>query len=162
MNTILAITKKTRTFTVIGLIMILSFSVPAHANKTFDDFGGLEGLTKIMDEFIDGLVADPRTRDFFENSNQARVKAMLVLQFCEILDGGCKYPGMDMKTAHRGMKVNRAGFNGLVEQLQFAMDKSDVPFSSQNVLLGKLAPMYRDVETTTGEAVPPAFGRTDD
>ena len=35
------------------------------------------------------------------------------------------------------------------------MDKHDVPFSAQNKLLAKLAPMYRDVEGTTGDAVPP-------
>ena len=48
------------------------------------------------------------------------------------------------------MKVNRAAFNALVEDFQVAMDKHNIPFSSQNKLLAKLAPMYRDIETTTG------------
>ena len=60
-----------------------------------------------------------------------------------------------MTTSHANMKVNRAAFNALVEQFQFAMDKNNVPFSAQNKMLAKLAPMYREVETTTGEAVPP-------
>ncbi len=93
-----------------------------------------------------GLVTDPRTADFFKNSNQERVKVMLVLQMCELLDGGCKYPGKDMKQAHVGMQVNRAGFNGLVEVFQVAMDQHNIPFTSQNKLLAKLAPMYRDIE----------------
>ncbi len=45
--------------------------------------------------------------------------------------------------------------NALVEQFQYAMDKHNVPFSAQNELLAKLAPMYRQIETTTGAAVPP-------
>jgi hemoglobin len=77
-----------------------------------------------------------------------------------LLDGGCKYTGRDMKSAHADMKVNRAAFNALVEDFQLAMDKHNVPFSSQNKLLAKLAPMYRDIEGTTGEAVPPVFTAT--
>ena len=57
------------------------------------------------------------------------------------------------------MKVNREAFNALVEQFQFAMDKHNVPFSAQNKMLAKLAPMYREIETTTGQAVPPNIAK---
>ena len=130
-------------------------NTPMEGTETFQAFGGKEGLVKIMDDLMIGLVADPRTKPFFDNNKQTFIKAMLVEQMCELMNGGCKYPGRDMKTAHASMKVNREAFNALVEQFQFAMDKHDVPFSAQNKLLAKLAPMYRDIETTTGVAVPP-------
>jgi len=123
---------------------------------TFKDFGGKEGLVRIMDDFMINLVNDPVTKPFFDNEKQSFIKAMLVEQMCEILNGGCKYTGRDMTTAHAGMKVNRAAFNALVEDFQLAMDKHNVPFSSQNKLLAKLAPMYRVIETTTGDAAPAA------
>lgn len=132
-------------------------ATPMTDTKTFEDFGGREGLVRIMDDFMIGLVNDPRTKPFFDNDKQTFIKAMLVEQMCEILNGGCRYPGRDMKSSHANMKVNRAAFNALVEQFQIAMDKHKVPFSSQNKLLAKLAPMYRDIETTTGDAVPPVF-----
>jgi hemoglobin len=119
---------------------------------TFKDFGGKEGLVKIMDDFMINLVNDPVTKPFFDNDKQAFIKAMLVEQICEILNGGCKYSGRDMTSAHANMRVNRAAFNALVEDFQLAMDKHNVPFSSQNKLLAKLAPMYRVIETTTGDA----------
>ncbi|MBC7756564.1 MAG: group 1 truncated hemoglobin [Bdellovibrio sp.] len=122
---------------------------------TFEAFGGKPGLVAIMDDFMIGLVADPRTTQFFNNDKQAFIKAMLVEQMCELMNGGCQYTGRDMKSTHARMKVNREGFNALVEQFQLAMDKHNVPFSAQNKLLAKLAPMYRDVESTTGDAVPP-------
>ncbi len=130
-------------------------NTPMQGTETFEAFGGKAGLVKIMDDFMIGLVADPRTTQFFNNEKQAFVKAMLVEQMCELMNGGCKYPGRDMKSSHANMKVNREGFNALVEQFQFAMDKHKVPFSAQNKLLAKLAPMYRDIESTTGKAVPP-------
>lgn len=130
-------------------------NTPMEGTATFEAFGGKEGLVKIMDDFMIGLVADPRTKPFFDNNKQAFIKAMLVEQMCELMNGGCKYPGRDMTSSHANMKVNREAFNALVEQFQFAMDKHNVPFSAQNKLLAKLAPMYREIETTTGEAVPP-------
>ncbi|MES2637253.1 MAG: group 1 truncated hemoglobin [Pseudomonadota bacterium] len=134
-------------------------NTPMEGTATFEAFGGKEGLVKIMDDFMIGLVADPRTKPFFDNNKQTFIKAMLVEQMCELMNGGCKYPGRDMKASHANMKVNREGFNALVEQFQFAMDKHNVPFSAQNKLLAKLAPMYREIETTTGDAVPPVFAK---
>lgn len=130
-------------------------NTPMQGTETFEAFGGKAGLVKIMDDFMIGLIADPRTKPFFDNNKQAFVKAMLVEQMCELMNGGCQYRGRDMKAAHASMKVNREAFNALVEQFQFAMDKHQVPFSAQNKLLAKLAPMYRDIETTTGNAEPP-------
>lgn len=134
-------------------------NTPMEGTETFQAFGGKEGLVKIMDDFMIGLVADPRTTKFFNNEKQNFIKAMLVEQMCELMNGGCKYPGRDMRTTHASMKVNREAFNALVEQFQFAMDKHNVPFSAQNKLLAKLAPMYREVETTTGDAVPPVAAK---
>ncbi len=136
-------------------------NTPMEGTATFEAFGGKEGLVKIMDDFMIGLVADPRTKPFFDNNKQTFIKAMLVEQMCELMNGGCKYPGRDMKASHANMKVNREGFNALVEQFQFAMDKHNVPFSAQNKLLAKLAPMYREIETTTGDAVPPVFPKAE-
>ncbi len=78
-------------------------------------FGGRDGLVRIMDDFMINLLADPRTRPFFE--------------------------------AHAGMGVATANFYALVEALQKAMNKHDVPFAAQNRLVAALAPMHRDVIT---------------
>jgi hemoglobin len=130
-------------------------NTPMVGTETFDAFGGKAGLVKIMDDFMIGLVNDPRTKPFFDNEKQTFIKAMLVEQMCALMNGGCKYTGRDMTAAHANMKVNRAAFNALVEQFQFSMDKHHVPFTAQNKLLAKLAPMYREIETTNGDAVAP-------
>ncbi len=134
-------------------------NTPMEGTDTFQAFGGKEGLVKIMDDFMIGLVADSRTKPFFDNEKQTFIKAMLVEQMCELMNGGCHYAGRDMKTTHASMKVNREAFNALVEQFQFAMDKHNVRFSAQNKLLAKLAPMYREIETTAGDAVPPVLAK---
>lgn len=113
----------------------------------FDDFGGEAGLTLLMDDFMVILLEDPRMRPFFEKVDQARVKRQLVEQFCAILGGGCTYTGRDMKGSHEGLRIDRADFNALVEDLQVAMNRRGIPFRSQNRLLAVLAPMHREVIT---------------
>lgn len=123
---------------------------PAHpelANVFQKDFGGKEGMTAIVDTFMDNLMADPRTQPFFEGKDLVRIKRELTEQFCVILGGDCVYSGRDMRTAHTGLKIDRNNFNALVEDLQRAMDTHKVPFRSQNKLLAILAPMHREAVT---------------
>ncbi len=115
--------------------------------ELFKEFGEKAGLTKIMDDFMVNLLADPRTQPFFEKADQKRIKEQLVDQFCFILNGPCEYKGAKMKPMHAELGIKRENFNALVEQLQLAMDKNNVPFRAQNKLLAVLAPMHRDIVT---------------
>jgi hemoglobin len=113
----------------------------------FEEFGGKPGLTALMDDFMDNLMADPRTHPFFAPVDRDHIKKELVLQFCVILGGPCTYTGHSMTEVHKGMGVNRADFNALVEDLQKAMNTRHIPFRAQNKLLAILAPMSRDIIT---------------
>lgn len=120
---------------------------PAHPELrgVFDDFGGEPGLVALMDDFMARMLADPRLRPFFVDSDQALVKRHLVEQFCAILGGGCAYSGRSMIESHAGLGITRADFNALVEVLQEAMAGRGIPFRSQNRLLAVLAPMHREI-----------------
>ena len=119
--------------------------VIATDDRLYMAFGGHDGLVRIMDDFMVNLLADSRTEPFFGPSDQVKIKALLVEQFCVILGGPCTYSGRTMKEAHQGMGVGEADFYALVEALQRAMDKNKVPFSAQNKLLAALAPQHRDI-----------------
>ncbi|AJP49164.1 hypothetical protein PG1C_13455 [Rugosibacter aromaticivorans] len=123
------------------------YTQPYTNDQLYFEFGKKEGLVNIVDDFMINLLADPRTRTSFEKFDQARIKAQLVEQFCEILGGPCKYAGAQMKPIHASLNIDKAQFNALVEALQKAMDKHQVSFDTQNKLLAKLAPMHRDIIT---------------
>lgn len=122
---------------------------PVHPDLigVFEDFGGMPGMLALMDDFMAIMMEDPRMRPFFVNTDRERIKRQLAEQFCAILGGGCTYTGRDMQATHAAFEIDRADFNALVEDLQIAMDRHDIPFRSQNKLLAVLAPMHREVIT---------------
>jgi hemoglobin len=147
-----ALIRRTSIAMLLALASFSFISTPAHADEAlYNDFGGKAGLVKIADDLMTNVLADPRTRPYFEEAPQKRIKEKLAEQLCVLLDGPCTYTGRTMKRAHEGLGVTREAFNALVENLQKAMDKNNVPFRSQNKLLAKLAPMYRDIEERNQE-----------
>jgi hemoglobin len=122
----------------------------APATASADDalyrqLGGQPGLVKLMDDLVQRLLVDPRMQPFFKEVDQARLKAELVTQFCQVSGGPCTRSGKDMKRVHAGFDIDRASFNALVEVLQQAMDAQGIAFGVQNRLLARLAPMHRDI-----------------
>lgn len=108
-------------------------------------YGGFAGLSKMTQDFVERIQKNPSIGRFFKEADPERLQAMLTDQFCDVLGGGCKYSGKSMREAHAGMKVGSADFNALAEELQNALTAAKVPFSDQNKLIAKLAPMHRDV-----------------
>lgn len=117
----------------------------AHAQETLQAFGGRPGLEAVMQDFFTRLQADPRIGHFFKDVERAHFVKGLTDQACEQLGGPCRYSGPAMDELHQDLNISKADFNRLVEVLQAAMDAKGVPFSAQNRLLARFAPMHRDI-----------------
>jgi hemoglobin len=120
-------------------------ATPVNDVRLFDAFHGKAGLDRISADLVDRSERDARISDIFKTTDSVRLKRTLSEQFCYILAGPCAYTGRDMAAAHKDMGLAGADMNALVENLQLAMDKEGVPFSAQNRLLAKLAPMKREM-----------------
>lgn len=131
----------------VAAILASIFSCFVHAADltTYKEFGEQAGLTKVVDDMMINLLASKKTKHFFEKADQSRIKTKLVEQFCAELEGPCTYTGQNMKRAHKGHEIDSSQFFALVEALQEAMNKNNIPQRAQNKLLAKLAPMHKDV-----------------
>ena len=136
-----------RKFIQIGMLaatlLASSFHFARADDSVYQAFGGTPGLTKIVDDFVNTVLADPRIKGFFTQADIPNLKMRLVEQFCQLTGGPCTYGGLDMTTAHKGMGVKDANFNALAEDLQFAMDRAGIPFRTQNYLVSQLASMEK-------------------
>ncbi|WP_238554856.1 group I truncated hemoglobin [Paraburkholderia hospita] len=132
----------------VALLMLAAMvSTQAHADDSlYREFGGKAGLERIIDDFYDSLLEDPRTKSYFEGASIPRIEKKLNEQFCVLLGGTCVYTGRTMKRTHEGLNIDHAAFNAAIDDLRTAMKKNGVPVSAQNKLLAKLAPMSRDIQ----------------
>lgn len=113
---------------------------PASTNDSlYQALGAAPGIEQIADNFIMEIAYDPRVFDRFADSNVERFREKIIEHFCFIADGPCEYTGDSMVLVHRGMDINSAEFNAVVEDLIDAMDKAGTPVSAQNRLLERLA-----------------------
>jgi len=113
----------------------------------YQALGEKPGIARLMDDFVNRVVVDPRIGGHFKDAKPQALKDSLTDQICQLSGGPCKYEGADMKSAHADMDIHKGHFNALVEVLQSAMDAQGIPFTQQNRLLALLAPMHRDVIT---------------
>ncbi len=122
-------------------------ATPIQSDAVYKAFHEKEGVARIMDDFIPRITSDPRIKERFTTTNLPRLKLLLTQQVCYLIGGPCEYTGRDMKEAHASLGLKNLDFNALAEDLQLSMDKEKVPFSAQNKLLAKLAPMQHVITT---------------
>src|SRR5919202_1753935 len=111
----------------------------------YDRVGGKPAITAVVDDFVGNVAADNRINGFSARTDIARLKRLLVEQICAGSGGPCTYTGRDMRTTHRGMNINDAQFNALVEDLVKSLDKFKVPAREKDELLAILGPMRKDI-----------------
>jgi hemoglobin len=142
-----------RTLSAAAIALGLTLSSAAWAqSKPADDsiyqaWGGKPGIRAVMEDFFVRLQADARTGPFFKNANRERLVTQLTEQLCQESGGPCKYEGAPMGPVHSSMNIGKGDFNALVAVLQQSMDAKGIPFSAQNGMLARLAPMHRDIIT---------------
>ena len=108
-------------------------------------FGGQDGIRRVVNRLIDLNGNDPVIGEIFATEDRVRFQRTLFEHMCFLLNAGCIYTGMDMRSAHKNMGIQQADMNRMVENLQKAMDAEGVRFQAQNRLLAKLATMRTDV-----------------
>lgn len=110
-------------------------------------FGGKEGIYRLAALFVDNMRTDARIGHYFDQVKLPELKKQLGDHLCQVLAGPCVYEGDTMKASHADLKITRADSLAQVEILQATMDTMGIPFGRQNVLLARLAPMYREIIT---------------
>lgn len=142
-------------FMMMGLFLLLctsqSWAVDGAVNVTADSLyqriGGQPVLQRVVDELIDVVSQDPRTKRSFEGVKLSTLKQSLTHFLCLKTGGGCEYEGETMKKSHADLHITTAEFEILVEVLRQRLDANRVGTKEKNQLLRILAPMKSDVVT---------------
>lgn len=111
----------------------------------FARFGGVEGISAIVEDTLVRSARDPRIARHFVDANLVRLHDKLTELVCVEVGGPCAYTGFPMPAVHDGRGIDAADFNVLVEHLIGAMEARGVPRPAQYRLIERLAAMHGDV-----------------
>lgn len=123
----------------------------ACANKTvpeqslYDALGQYEGITKLTHQLILNIAKDERVKHRYKGANMSNFKKGMSDYVCAVVEGPCEYSGDNMQLVHAGHNYTNTEFNAIVSDLILAMEQLGIPYTTQNRLLVKLAPTYKDV-----------------
>ena len=120
-------------------------SAASHGDSLYRALGGQQGIGKVVDASLIEIHNDKRIAFFFEKTDLADLRRLLVEQICAATGGPCTYSGRTMEESHSGLNIKDADFDAFVEDLARAMDKQNVPKDLQKQLLGLLGPMRPEV-----------------
>ena len=121
---------------------------PPVQKSLFERLGGKEGITKVVDAFINNCVHNDVIKKRFAKLSKDKVEKFrghLIDQICKESGGECEYTGKSMKDAHKGMKITDAEWNATVSALKAALDENKVAENEQNDLIAAIAPMKEDI-----------------
>jgi hemoglobin len=133
-----------------GIAVLLFMASAYRASATdalFAELGGQPGIERIASNALDIYFTDPRLAHDFDNINRDFLQPRFTAYLCRIAGGPCIYKGHSMKRAHKGLAIDEARFNAVVEDLETAMDRAGVPYHVQNRFLARLAPLERAIVT---------------
>lgn len=134
---------------VLGGCFILAVSACASSSgvdrSLYEALGEKAGIQAITDEFLYSLAENPLALPLFQHTDIGRFREQFATQLCDVAGGPCEYTGDTMAQTHRGMHINRAQFNSVVDDLIAAMERRKVPTGAQNALLQRLAAFYPEI-----------------
>ena len=111
----------------------------------FQQLGGLPGIERFVGIFINEIGESKEIRPYFEDTNLDRFREKQIEHICLLSGGPCTYTGDSMVESHRGMGINEADFNALVDTAIRAMNKTGYSVATRNRLLARLTPLRGEV-----------------
>ena len=95
--------------------------------------------------FINEIGESKEIRPYFEETNLDRFREKQIEHICLLSGGPCTYTGDSMIESHKGMGINEADFNALVDTTIRAMNKAGYSIAIRNRLLARIAPLRGEV-----------------
>jgi hemoglobin len=134
---------------------------PPPATTLWERLGGEAGVTKIVDEFINAALKDPKVNFYRDpkyvpqREQVVKLKTRTVELISSLAGGPLKYSGMSMKDAHKGMGITNAEFDAAVGHLRNALHNAKAKPEDERILLSAVNNMRKDIVGMKTEVIDP-------
>jgi len=130
---------------------VVSAQQPGAQKSLYDRLGGLKGITLVIDDFINRLVANkqlnrnPAINAGRKSSPAPYPKFQVSQMVCGVTGGPCKYTGMAMKPSHAHLNISEKEWGVMAKEFQKSLDKFKVPAPEQKELFDIVGSTKADI-----------------
>ena len=114
----------------------------------YQRIGGYDVIAAITDDFLGRMRADARFSRFAGGrslDSRPRARQFTVDMLCQLAGGPCAYMGRPMKTAHAGLAITAADWEGLMRHVAASLDQRKVPAKEKEEFLTLLSNLKKDI-----------------
>jgi hemoglobin len=129
----------------------VSAQQPGAQKSLYDRLGGLNGITLVVDDFIDRLVANkelnrnPAIDAGRKRSPAPYLKFQVSQMVCGATGGPCKYTGKAMKESHVHLNISEKEWGVMAKEFKRSLDKFKVPAAEQKELFDIVGTTKADI-----------------
>jgi len=114
----------------------------------YQRIGGYDAIAAITDDFLGRMRADPHFSRFAGGrgvDSRTRARQLTVDMLCQLAGGPCVYIGRPMKTAHAGLAIAEADWEGLLRHIAASLDQRKIPAKEKEEFLALFSNLKKDI-----------------
>jgi hemoglobin len=120
----------------------------ATVTSLYERLGGYDALAAAVDDLLPRLQGDPQLGVYWRGQNdhtKKRGRQMLLDFLVSALGGPAIYNGLDMKTAHQGLRISNSDWAVMEGHVLAVLDKLNVQGREREEFLGAAASLKGDI-----------------
>jgi hemoglobin len=123
----------------------------ARPRTLFQRIGGTHVLARLVDVFVDGLLADPVIRANVAVRREARpsyragMKFQITTLLCQETGGPCKYAGRTLRESHLALGITEREWNAMLADFKKALVVAQVPPAERAELVNLVGTTKDDI-----------------
>lgn len=120
-------------------------------NSLYERLGGLPAISLVISDFMEDFAADPlimanpAVRERKSPENLPYITFQVTTMVCEASGGPCRYTGLELGPAHKGLNVSQAEWDRMAEIFSATLDAHGVPEQEQGELFEILGPAHAEI-----------------
>lgn len=116
----------------------------------FEQLGGVAGITRLVAQFYDRVLADPALSPYFEYVALDKLRRMQFEFFSAALGAPTRYSGRSIMQAHAGRRITMPHFDRFVGHLAVTLEDTALAPEQRSEVLARIEAYAGDV--VRGEA----------
>ena len=114
----------------------------------YERLGGYDAIAAVANDLLPRLQADSQLAGFWQHRGEdglKREKQLLIDFLCASAGGPLYYTGRDMKTSHKGMKINERDWSVFLGHLNATLEAFQVPQAERDEVVAFVQSTKKDM-----------------